>query len=107
MSHQPELITIINRDFSLTLSESLSLDELKNRLAEHINYLIQSDFQKLVQLLYRIDINEIQLKKLLTNQADEDAAQIIAGLILEREMQKIKTRRQFNSTNDISDYEKW
>jgi hypothetical protein len=48
-----------------------------------------------VTLLYRIDVDENKLKKILKEQAGTDAAQIIAQLIIEREQQKAETRKKF------------
>lgn len=63
-------------------------------LADAINYMITHNFEKLVQLLYRIDVNEQKLKKMLQTY-NEEAGKIIARLIIERQLEKIKTRQQF------------
>ncbi|MEI9933466.1 MAG: hypothetical protein WDM71_01110 [Ferruginibacter sp.] len=102
-----ELITIINKELGIELPEKISLDELKKDLSIFINQLIQRDFHSLVALLYRIDISETKLKQLL-DQMDENAGDIIADLIIERELQKIKSRREFSQrNNNISEEEKW
>jgi hypothetical protein len=102
-----ELIPIINKELAIELPDNISMDELKSDLAIFINQLIQRDFHSLVALLYRIDISETKLKKLL-DQLDENAGDIIAVLIIERELEKIQSRRASNQ-NDvaISDEEKW
>jgi hypothetical protein len=87
---------------------NIQLEELKEKLSAYINHLIQSDFEKLVSLLYRIDISETKLKHLLQQDPGEDAGKIIAELIIERQEQKIKSRQQFSKRdNNISDDEKW
>ncbi|HWC54101.1 MAG TPA: hypothetical protein VG676_11000 [Chitinophagaceae bacterium] len=89
-------------------SEQLMQPSLLNELALFINDLIVNDFTKLVQLLYRIDISEKKLKQLLSDNADKDAGKIIAELIIERQLQKIKSRQQFKSPGGIiDDSEKW
>src|ERR1700676_4982289 len=97
-----ELIRTLNNYADLKLPEHISLDELQEKLKQHINHLIQHDFEKLVTLLYRIDVSEIKLKELLQQNANKDAAEIIAKLIIERQMQKIKTRNQFKREDNIS-----
>jgi hypothetical protein len=48
------------------------------------------------------------LKSLLKNHPDLDAGVIIADLIIERQLQKIKSRREFPTRdNNIDDSEKW
>jgi hypothetical protein len=102
-----ELVLIINKELAIELPDQLSLDELKKDLAIFINQLIQRDFHSLVALLYRIDISEAKLKKLL-DQMDENAGDIIAVLIIERELEKLQSRREHNHQgNSISEEEKW
>ena len=58
-------------------------------LAAYVNELIMTNFERLVQLLYRIDVSEEKLKKLLRQNPESDAGLIIANLIIERQKQKI------------------
>lgn len=105
---QHELITGINNSMEIALPEQLSMEELREKLTAHINHLINHDFEKLVFYLYRIDINEAKMKQLLDRQQGEHAAALIADLIIERQLQKNKSRREFRQRdNDISEEEKW
>lgn len=105
---QHELITGINNSMEIALPEQLSLEELREKLTAHINHLINHDFEKLVFYLYRIDINEAKMKQLLDRQQGEHAAALIADLIIKRQLQKNKSRREFRQRdNDISEEEKW
>jgi len=78
-------------------------NELENQLAEKINILIQRDFEALVQLLYRIDVSEKGLRGILDSDSGEDAGRIIARLIMERQWQKIESRRRYRRDNAGSD----
>jgi len=102
-----ELIESINKDLAIELPEKISIEETKEKLKQHINDLIQHDFEKLVTLLYRIDVNETKLKQLLQQNSNVDAAEIITSLIIERQLQKIKSRNQFKQQDNISEDEKW
>ena len=62
-------------------------------LGAAINHLITHDFHKLVALLYRIDVNEKRLKQLLQERSGANTGEMIAQLIVERQLQKIKTRQ--------------
>jgi len=77
------------------------------KLASHINFLIDKDFNKLLSILYRLDINEIKLRQLILETREEDAGKTIAGLIIERQLEKLKSRQQFKSGTDIPEDEKW
>ena len=80
----------------------------KQILAEKINELITTDFQKLVLVLYHMDVSEIKLKRLLKENPGIDAGPIIADLMIERQAEKIRSRQQFSKRDeDINDDEKW
>ena len=88
------IIPLLNKELSLELSEKLRMNELEEQLSNYINHLINTDFEKLVYYLYRIDVNETKMKQLLQQQDGEDAAQLIAQLIINRQLQKIKSRAE-------------
>ena len=94
--------------FSATESLLLEDKELFRQLAGLVNELIKSDFQQLLRLLYRVDVSEQKLKLLLKENPGEDAGNLIATLIIERQLQKIKSRQE-NSRDDntIDETEKW
>ena len=104
-----ELVTVINDSLGVELKENLSRDQIKERLTEYINDLIDHDFNKLVNLLYKIDVSESRLKRLLDETSGNNAGDIIAELIIERQVQKIKSREQFTSGDPgrIDENEKW
>jgi hypothetical protein len=80
----------------------------KQILADRINELVNSDFQKLVSILYRMDVSETKLKQLLNENPGTNAALIITDLMIERQEQKIISRQQFRKKDEnISDDEKW
>lgn len=82
-------------------------DALASRLAEQINHLIQADFHRLVAILYRLDISESKLKKTLEENTGKDAGELMAELIIDRQLQKQKMREIYRSDHDIPDEEKW
>jgi hypothetical protein len=103
-----ELVQLINKDFAIEIAEKRSYNEIHAELAAYINDLIKNNFDKLIAYLYRIDVNEEKLKTLLQQKPDEDAGGIIATLIIERQEQKIKFRKQFSHPeNDFDEEEKW
>lgn len=79
----------------------------RQALATYINELLLNDFNQLVQLLYRIDVDEKKLKQLLQQHPTTDAAELISDLLIERQLQKQKLRASFRSNESNSDEEKW
>jgi hypothetical protein len=104
----PGLVQHINRDLGLAMSSHISLQELHEALSKHINWLIQNDFATLVNLLYRIDVDELKLKALLAENRDRDTASLLSDLIIERQQQKIASRKSFHGKQMPGDEEeKW
>lgn len=91
------------------LEKCRSVADLKQELPAYINHLITSDFNKLVQLLYRLDVSETKLKKMLAENAGTDAGLLVSELIIDRQLQKLRTRANFRQPgeNNIGDDEKW
>jgi len=95
-------LELIRKDFNLDAQE-LSIPEpelneasVLEKLRRIVAYLMEKDFARLLQVLYRIDVSEDRLKAALAAQQDEPAT-VIAQMIFEREMQKVATRRKYSS----------
>ena len=76
--------------------EQLSFSDL----IAYINDCINHDFNKLVQLLYRIDVAENKLKTILQSNPNEDAAKLIAAVIIERLAATKEARAKIAATNN-------
>jgi hypothetical protein len=91
-------------DFSFTASEEEWLIKLEQRIHE----LIASDFGKLLQILYRLDVNEEKVHAILRQNPSVDAGRLIASLIMERQMEKMETRKRYEKKNlDIDEDNRW
>lgn len=93
------LIEQINKDFNLAnegidFPLSISPDELKIQLHEKIYRMIQYKFAEYLNLLYIIDVSEIEIKKLDGSDLVILAEQV-SFLILKREWQKVWFRKNF------------
>ena len=102
-----DLIQSVNNELALDLPNNISLAQLKEQLAAHINHLINHDFEKLVYYLYRIDVNEKKMKALLQS-PHENSGALIAQLIIDRQLEKQKTKEEFRKKeNETDEEEKW
>jgi hypothetical protein len=103
---EPTLISELSNKLEIDLPEKRSMEELKLLLAGYIDHLISNNPDKLVSILSRVDVSEKMLKSNLQNQK-ENASSIMAQMIIERQMEKMKTRERYRSNNDVSEDEKW
>jgi hypothetical protein len=104
MEENKHIEELLNLDNQLTAFEKL---EMKEQLVFYINHLLVHDFNKLIQILYRVDVNEQKLKELLQGNLKTDAAVIIAELLIQRQQEKANTKEAFKSNNDIPEEDKW
>ncbi len=87
-----EIVTSDN----LVSIEDRSYEELREKLANYLNDLVVNDFNKLISILYRIDIvQEKAMTALAENAEKETAGETLARLIIDRQLEKVITRRKY------------
>jgi CRISPR/Cas system-associated protein endoribonuclease Cas2 len=103
------VIKYLGETFDLAMPSHSTRDQLETFLAEKINDMILNDFSSLVQILYRIDVSEVKIKNLLRENPGSNAGRILAALIIERQLQKITSKRQSRTAdnNKIDENESW
>lgn len=107
MNEEESIKQLLHLDNQL---DAVQRQELKDQLIFYVNHLLLHDFNKLVQILYRVDVSERKLKELLQENPQTDAALIIADLLIKRQEEKIKIRKAFKtrpSTDNSIGEEKW
>ena len=73
-----------------------SEEELAGVLAKYLDELIVKDFNKLIAILYRIDVSEQKAITALANNTEkENAGKIIAQLIIDRQKEKLYYRNLY------------
>ncbi len=94
-------------DAAITINGNTQSD-LKRSLSIYLNHLIITDFSRLLTLLYLLDVSEKKLSQLLHSNGSLNAGDLIADLVIERQLQKIETRKQFTAADkEIPDEERW
>ncbi len=90
-----EIHNLAVKDLGLSSETGLdisNLNKLKEWLAHEIQLLLDHDFQRFLNMLYRIDVDEQKAKEAF---ADKDPSMKLAELIIERELQKVESRRKY------------
>jgi hypothetical protein len=103
--HMPAVQNNLTEIFGLKVHRDKT--DFVNHLSLEIDRLILHDFNGLVSILYRIDINEDELKQMLKQYSHVDAGYIIAQLIIKRQITKAEQRKNFRQEDDIADEDKW
>ena len=73
-------------------------EQLLAKLEEMVVWLMNKDLEKLLWILYRIDVDEQRIKQALAAEMPEKGPRLIAEMILEREEQKEQYRKQFSQS---------
>jgi hypothetical protein len=76
-------------------SEWQSLIELKVYLMKKLSVLLDTDYDKLINTLYLIDLNEEKLHKIFSLRDNNIISAKLADLIIDRQMEKIHFRRKY------------
>ena len=86
---------LVSRDFRLDLDLTMSdLDLLKEHVTAIVREMLDSRFDRLLHALYRIDVDEADFKRVLSQAAPDSVASEIAELILVREFEKVISRQK-------------
>jgi hypothetical protein len=103
MALQHEIQHILTSSDEQLLKQERTLQQL----IDYIRSLLLDQPDQLVQLLYRVDIDEAKVKEALKT-TNQDHAIVIANMILERLQKTLQTRKTFSSRNpNDSNEEKW
>jgi len=74
---------------------ALAYDELFDQLTRHVAYLLDHNYEKLMSLLYQIDLGQKELQEAGQTNTYSTVAELIAHMILERELKKVLMRTYF------------
>lgn len=89
------LCRIIGNDFEL--EDELSAEQLRVKMVHAFSWLLDNDISKMMQILYRTDVNEERLKSLLIGRSQLPSAEVIADEYISRQLQKIETRKKYST----------
>ncbi|WP_317163323.1 hypothetical protein [Labilibaculum euxinus] len=75
-------------------------EELFSQLNEHLTYLLDRDYHRLILLLYQIDVSEKQIIKTELDFPDVPKSELLTELIILRELKKVLIRNYFKENPD-------
>lgn len=91
----PSLIDKLNKDFSLeieSLPTQIDFTALKNYLTEKVKELMSKNYDRFLNSLYRIDVNENKVTEILHSKDRTLIPEKFADLIIERQLLRVKTQ---------------
>lgn len=103
---QLEALTLLKKHLRVQKGEPLDKDPalfmagmeaLRMHLRQQISFLLDQEFERLLQAMYRMDVSEVAFKEALALPTGPAIVEKLADLVLERELQKVATRRLYSS----------
>ena len=88
---------IESKEFFPENEQNFQFEELLKNFTRIISYLLEKDMTRLLNGLYRIDVNEEDFKKVLFESDSDKVAESVAKLIIERELKKVEFRKKYSS----------
>jgi hypothetical protein len=89
------------QDLPAAPDNSAAFKQWRLWLIASVKDLLKNNTDKLMGILYRIDVSEKKLQEALALRGESSPEEVISDLIIERQIQKIKTRKQQgDSVND-------
>jgi hypothetical protein len=102
-----ETVLQLSEDAALAVQPGITSEQLEELLAQRLEELISHNFQQFVLLLYKIDVAENKVREVLESDITPAAYRKIAALLIQRQQQKIISRKEFTKPIDDDEEEKW
>jgi len=103
----PETIIQLSADAGLQAIPEISYEQLEAALAEKLEYMISTDFQQFVLLLYKVDVAETKVRIILESDLTPGVYRKIAALLIDRQQEKIISRKTYGQPPPDDGEEKW
>ena len=97
-----DIVKYVEKDFTISEGNSLipssdqnSLEEFRLYLITKLKFLLLEKYDALINILYKIDINEEKVRKVFSGKDKEKIPGELAELIINRQLQKIHFRKLY------------
>ena len=89
------LCRIIAKDFDV--EEDSSAEALREKMIYAFSWLLDNDISRMMNILYRADVDEDRLKSLLISRSQLPSAEVIADEYISRQKQKVQTWKKYST----------
>ena len=83
--------------------ERVDWDALLDALGRRVEFLLKHDLERLMTAMYQIDVSEERFSEAVQRPQKDRPARAIAELILEREIEKMESRKRYARAEDPGD----
>lgn len=92
-----ETFILLRKDFDFPKNvDEFDEDKAISMLSKIIAYMLDREFERLLQICYRIDLGEEKLKKILHESEPDQVASDLAKALWHRQKQKVEIRKKYS-----------
>jgi len=88
-------VAFVDKSTTLVPGEKVTMDDVRKFLIEKITTLLDRNHGMLMSILYRIDVSERRVKQAMTGSSPAELPAVLADLVIERQLQKLRTKRYY------------
>jgi len=92
-----QVYEIISGNFELEKVNEITIEEIQRILTERIREMLDKNVEKLILILYRIDVNQKKTDGIFKSPFKDEIAENLAAAVIERQLEKIETRKKYSS----------
>ena len=94
-----EVYSIISANFELEGRQDITLEEIYRILTGTIRDMLDKNVERLVSILYRIDVGQKKTDEIFNHPSKDDIAALLAEAVIERQLQKVLSRKKYSAGN--------
>ena len=95
MTEITALVKIIGKDFELEGEPTGG--QIREKMIHAFGWLMDNDISRMMNILYRADVDEERLKSLLLGRSQLPSAEVIADEYIRRQKQKVETWKKYST----------
>ena len=93
-----QVYDIISGSFELEKVNEITLEQIQKVLTARIREMLDKNVEKLLHILYRIDVNQKKTDKIFNSPFKDEIAENLAAAVIERQLEKIETRKKYRQS---------
>ena len=92
--------TMFGMDVEFTGNTEMAYDEMFTQLTQFVSHMLEIDSHRLSALIYQVDLGENKILESSTLHPDWSLSEVIAELIIHRELKKVLIRNYYKNNPD-------
>lgn len=87
---------LLQKNWDMVVPAQLDWESLRAALETQLKYMLEQDFERLVQTMYRLDVVEAKFAAALNLPTVQARAIALAGIVIDRELQRLATWKKYS-----------